>query len=95
MIRVTGTAQHIDDLGSRVGQVVRAGHTSDVLTLALGLLAGALLGAIPVPLFGIHISFGAAAVLMTGIVFGWLKTRTPHSAGQSRRAPEVSWRRWG
>ena len=32
-------------LGSRVGQVVRAGHTSDVLTLALGLLAGALLGA--------------------------------------------------
>ena len=64
-----------------MGQVVRAGHTSDVLTLALGLLAGALLGSIPVPLFGIRISFGAAAVLMTGIVFGWLKTRHPAFGG--------------
>ena len=61
--------------------MVRATHTSDVLTLALGLLTGALLGAIPVPLFGIRISFGAAAVLMTGIVFGWLKTRHPAFGG--------------
>jgi putative transport protein len=81
VIRVTGTDPRIDELGARVGQVVRATHASDVLTLALGLLAGALLGAIPVPLFGIRISFGATAVLMTGIVFGWLKTRHPAFGG--------------
>ena len=81
VIRVTGTDARIADLGSRVGQVVRARHTSDVLTLALGLLVGALIGAIPVPLFGIRISFGAAAVLMTGIVFGWIKTRHPAFGG--------------
>jgi putative transport protein len=81
VIRVTGTNPRIDDLGKRVGQVVRATHSSDVLTLALGLLTGALLGAIPVPLFGISISFGASAVLMTGIVFGWLKTRHPGLGG--------------
>jgi putative transport protein len=52
-----------------------------VLTLALGLLVGAALGAIPVPLFGVRISFGAAAVLVTGIVFGWLKTRHPALGG--------------
>ena len=52
-----------------------------MLTLALGLLAGALLGAIPVPLFGVSITFGAAAVLMTGIVFGWIKTRHPAFGG--------------
>jgi putative transport protein len=52
-----------------------------VLTLALGLLAGALLGAIPVPLFGVRISFGATAVLMTGILFGWVKTRHPAFGG--------------
>ena len=57
VIRVTGTERASTILGSRVGQVVRAGHTSDVLTLALGLLAGALLGAIPVPLFGIQHQF--------------------------------------
>jgi putative transport protein len=81
VIRVTGTDPRIAGLGARVGQVVRATHTSDVLTLALGLLTGALIGAIPVPLFGIRISFGAAAVLMTGIVFGWLKTRHPAFGG--------------
>jgi putative transport protein len=81
VIRVTGTDPRIVDLGTRVGQVVRATHTSDVLTLALGLLTGALLGAIRVPLFGVRISFGAAAVLMTGIVFGWIKTRHPAFGG--------------
>jgi putative transport protein len=83
VIRVTGTDPRIADLGRRVGQVVRASHASDVLTRALGLLTGALLGAIPIPLFGLGISitFGASAVLMTGIVFGWLKTRHPALGG--------------
>jgi putative transport protein len=81
VIRVTGSDSRIANLGKHVGQVVRSTHTSDVLTLALGLLTGALLGAIPVPLFGVSISFGAAAVLMSGIVFGWLKTRHPAFGG--------------
>ena len=34
-----------------------------------------------VPMFGVTISFGAAAVLVTGIVFGWLKTRHPALGG--------------
>jgi putative transport protein len=81
VIRVTGTEPHIAGLGKKVGQVIRATHSSDVLTLAIGLLVGAALGAIPVPLFGVRISFGAAAVLVTGIVFGWLKTRHPALGG--------------
>jgi putative transport protein len=81
VIRVTGAEAHIEDLGKQVGQVIRASHASDVLTLAIGLLAGAALGAIPVPMFGVTISFGAAAVLVTGIVFGWLKTRHPALGG--------------
>jgi putative transport protein len=81
VIRVTGTEPRITDLGKRVGQVVRSNHTSNVLTLALGLLTGAILGAIPIPIFGIRMSFGAAAVLMTGIVFGCLKTRHPAFGG--------------
>jgi putative transport protein len=81
VIRVTGTEAHIAELGARVGQVVRASHSSDVLTLAVGLLVGAALGAIPVPLFGVSITFGAAAVLVTGILFGWLKTRHPALGG--------------
>ncbi len=81
VIRVTGTEPHIEKLGASVGQVIRSTHSSDVLTLALGLLVGALLGAVPVPLFGFRITFGAAAVLVTGILFGWLKTRHPALGG--------------
>jgi putative transport protein len=81
VIRVTGAEGKIANLGREVGQVVRASHVSDVLTLAIGLLVGAALGAIPVPLFGVSISFGAAAVLVTGILFGWLKTRHPALGG--------------
>lgn len=84
VIRVTGTDAHIAELGTRVGHVVRATHASSLLTLAIGLVVGALIGAIPVPLlgFGISITFGATAVLMTGIVFGWIKTRHPAFGGQ-------------
>ena len=81
VVRVTGTDQRIAELGTRVGQVIRASHASDVLTLAIGLLIGDALGAIPVPIFGVSIAFGAAAVLVTGILFGWLKTRHPALGG--------------
>jgi putative transport protein len=81
VLRVTGADAHITEFGKKVGQVIRSSHANDVLTLAIGLLVGALLGSIPVPLFGITISFGAAAVLVVGIVFGWLKTRHPALGG--------------
>ena len=81
VIRVTGTEPHIAELGAKVGQVIRASHVSDVLTLAIGLLIGAAVGAVPLPLGNVSVSLGAAAVLMTGILFGWLKTRHPALGG--------------
>ena len=81
VVRVTGTGPRIAELGKQVGQVIRSSHASDILTLAIGVLVGAGLGAIPVPLGQASITFGAAAVLVTGIVFGWLKTRHPALGG--------------
>jgi putative transport protein len=81
VIRVTGTEPRLAQLGTKIGHVVRASHTNDVLTLSIGLLVGVLLGAIPVPLFSVSITFGAAAVLLVGILFGWLKTRHPALGG--------------
>jgi putative transport protein len=81
VIRVTGTPGHVEAFGTRAGQVVAASHVSDILTLSIGLLIGAALGAIPVPIFGVSVAFGSSAVLVTGIVFGWLKTRHPALGG--------------
>ena len=81
VVRVTGTDQRIAELGKKVGQVIRSSHATDILTIAIGVLIGAALGAIPVPIGQASITFGAAAVLVTGIVFGWLKTRLPALGG--------------
>jgi putative transport protein len=81
VIRVTGTETRLAELGRKVGHVVRATHASDVLTLALGLIVGAAIGAIPLPLFGVRVSLGAAGMLLAGIVFGWIKTRRPAIGG--------------
>jgi putative transport protein len=77
VIRVTATEPHLAELETHVGHVVRASHVSDILWFSVGLLIGAALGAIPVPLFGVRVPFGAAAILVTGIVISWLKTRYP------------------
>jgi putative transport protein len=81
VIRVTGSEPRIAELGKQVGQVIQSSHASDVLTLAIGLLVGTALGAIPVPIGRASITFGSAAVLVTGILFGWLKTRHPALGG--------------
>jgi hypothetical protein len=52
--------------------VIRATHRSDVLTLAIGLLIGAGLGAIPVPIVGVDaeragpVTFGSAGNRISG-----------------------------
>lgn len=81
VVRVTGTEPRIAELEKQVGHVIRSSHASDILTLAIGLLVGSALGAIPVPVGGASITFGSAAVLVTGILFGWLKTRHPALGG--------------
>jgi putative transport protein len=81
VIRVTGTEPRLATLEQKIGHVVRATYSSDILTLALGLLVGAFFGAIPVPIFGLGISVGAATMLVAGILFGWLKTRHPALGG--------------
>lgn len=81
VLRVTGTPDRIAALGREAGTVVRASHTSDILTLALGVMLGAAVGAIPIPVFGLKLTLGAAAILVVGIVLSWLKTRHPAFGG--------------
>jgi putative transport protein len=81
IVRVTGTEQHIAELSSKVGPVVRSSYASDILTLAIGLVIGGALGAIPIPMFGMSVTLGASAILIAGIVLGWLKTRHPAFGG--------------
>lgn len=83
VFRLTGSALRIRRLEAVVqGRVVRSSMATDIVTLAVGLAVGALLGAIPIPLFGLRLSLGSAVgLLVTGIVISVLRTRNPALGG--------------
>jgi len=76
--RVLGPRSRIDELGKHVGAVVRASTASDVLTLALGLVGGYVVGYLSVTLGEIPISLGTpAGVMLAGIAISTLRSRHP------------------
>jgi putative transport protein len=58
VLRVTGSPERIARLEKDIGRVVKASTSTDVLTLALGLCAGAALGALTLSLGSIRLSLG-------------------------------------
>ncbi|HEY8945282.1 MAG TPA: TrkA C-terminal domain-containing protein, partial [Polyangiaceae bacterium] len=81
VLRVTGSPERIANLERHIGPVVRPSMGTDVLTLALGLCAGALLGAIVFPVGQIRISLGSVALLLVGVLLSTLRTRNPAIGG--------------
>jgi putative transport protein len=62
--------------------VVRASVSTDIVTLALGVSAGSLLGAVTIPLGGLKLAVGSAVgLLLVGIVLSILRTRQPGLGG--------------
>ncbi|MBF5043106.1 MULTISPECIES: aspartate:alanine exchanger family transporter [Myxococcaceae] len=83
VFRLTGSALRVRELQRLVdGRVVRPSVSTDIVTLAVGLAVGALLGSLPIPLFGLSLKLGAAVgLLMTGIAISLLRTRNPTLGG--------------
>ena len=80
--RVIGPKDRIDRMGKFVGAVVRATPVSDVLTIALGLVVGYLIGYLNVSIAGIPISLGTpAGVMLAGILISTLRSRHPLFGG--------------
>jgi putative transport protein len=82
IVRVLGPRTRIDQMGQYVGAVVRATTISDILTLALGLAAGYVIGYFSVSIGGIPISLGTpAGVMLAGIAISTLRSRYPLLGG--------------
>jgi putative transport protein len=82
VVRVTGTAWRIKILEKETGRVVRPSLSTDIVTLALGLTAGALVGMIAIPLGPIRLTIGAAVgLLLVGIALSAIRTRVPTFGG--------------
>jgi putative transport protein len=80
--RILGPKARIDQIGRHAGMVVRASTVSDILTLALGLAVGYIIGYLNVVIDGIPISLGTpAGVMLAGIAISTLRSRYPLFGG--------------
>ncbi len=78
ILTVTGPADHIDLLGEKLGVIERDIAETDMLTFALGIAAGSILGLFSVKIGGISIGLGSAGGLLTsGLVIGFLRSVRP------------------
>jgi putative transport protein len=82
VLRVTGTAWRIKQVEREVGSIVRPSLSTDVVTLALGLALGGLVGMITIPIGAVRITLGAAVgLLLVGIALSTLRTYNPALGG--------------
>lgn len=75
---ISGVGKRVDTLAKVLGYPVHRSAVTDLFTLSVGMVAGSLIGAITVKVFGVPISLGSAGgLLLAGIVISFLRSRHP------------------
>ena len=82
VLRVTGSNYRVKLLEKEVGTVIRPSVSTDIVTLAVALALGALVGMLTIPIGGMRITVGSAVgLLLVGIGLSTLRTRYPAFGG--------------
>src|SRR5215468_4555204 len=84
---VTGLKSGIDKLAALAGKIARPSTATDLLTLAIGMILGFLIGAITIPIAGSKVGLGnAGGLLVSGVIVSSIVSRlrffgnTPNAA---------------
>ena len=78
VVTLVGNEQGLEDLASLLGEIEREVRETDLVTFALGIAAGLLLGEIQVKVGAISVGVGSAGgLLLMGIVIGFLRSLSP------------------
>lgn len=78
VLTVTEPKTNVDMLGKRLGHIERSVPETDLLTFALAIAAGILVGTITIPVFGVSIGIGSAGgLLAAGLGLGFLHSVYP------------------
>ncbi|MBR0874945.1 transporter [Bradyrhizobium tropiciagri] len=87
IISVVGLKSAVSDLGQLWGRIARTNTSTDLLTLAVGMIIGFLIGRIEFPAFGAKIGLGnAGGLLLSGVIVSSIVSRlrffgnTPNAA---------------
>jgi len=69
IISVAGLKAAVDELAARFGRIARPSTATDLLTLAVGMIIGFLIGMIEFPMFGSKVGLGnAGGLLLSGVI---------------------------
>ena len=89
VVHLTGPASRLDEVGKLVGHIERATNQTDLVTFAVGITVGLLVGTWTVAVAGISVGLGSAGgLLVAGLVIGYLRALHPTFG----RVPEAA--RW-
>lgn len=82
MIEITGLEREVETAAQQIGYVDRPSNQTDMIFVGLGILIGGLVGALTIHLGGVPISLSTSGgALITGLVFGWLRSKRPTFGG--------------
>ncbi|MFA5499992.1 MAG: aspartate-alanine antiporter [Candidatus Omnitrophota bacterium] len=78
ILRLIGAKEDVEKAAAYLGYAERPTTVTDLVTVAVGCIAGLLLGLVVVPVFGIPVTLGSGGgVLVAGLLCGWLRSLHP------------------
>jgi putative transport protein len=77
VLRLFGEPGDVARASRLLGESEAPNDVTDFVYLGGGLLLGVLMGLVTVPLGGVPLSLGSAGALLSGLGFGWLRSRRP------------------
>jgi putative transport protein len=77
VLRLFGKPEDVARAARLLGEAEVPNDVTDFVYLGRGLVLGILIGLVTVPLAGVPLSLGSAGALLSGLGFGWLRSRRP------------------
>ena len=77
VLRLFGKPADIARAARLLGEAEAPSNATDFVYLGAGLVVGVLIGALSVPVAGVSLSLGSAGALLSGLAFGWMRSRRP------------------
>jgi putative transport protein len=77
VLRLFGKPEDVARAAHLLGEAGVPSNVTDFVYLGGGLVIGILIGTVTVPVAGVPLSLGSAGALLSGLGFGWLRSRRP------------------
>jgi aspartate-alanine antiporter len=77
VLRLFGKPEDVARAAHLLGEAKVPNNVTDFVYLGGGLVIGILIGMVTIPFAGASLSLGSAGALLSGLAFGWLRSRRP------------------